>query len=484
MTMDDFAKIVKQANILSNAKPDIIFRLLQALGAKGAIGGSGKAQENRVSDRSPSESVIKKWLNGDRKPEAIRYFPNLKVEDKNRAYDFLKKITGKEQWIKLRDLFREWHNNNQNEDKEFYIDTETDDFITFSTSFWRQFVSFFPLLRMWDEAEEWYPEKETNQNISKDKMAIEMIDVFKERYIQYKVYDFLPKEINSIMDSLYIYRGILDEQAKLNNKESVVFDCDTVSKCRKMYCKWSPDFDYFVFDACIHCGDYWGFKFSGESILLKFDKGFDYESVPTNTWLKKRFKYVFVDSNSIEASQLNDEEMSWKECQGEVIIANIDHLINYDSSDATDYPIIEDCYELIDGMLVLESMIDEFLIAVNEKIIKKYEGITLDDKSRMLYNSVKQYRQTLKKFKKNLREFRDLSKEKDEYLSDRAFIETFSMYSSFSNYEVSPKPRFPFSECYLDQQEADKVISCLCRCHEELRELYTEILNFGKNCVS
>ena len=45
-----------------------------------------------------------------------------------------------------------------------------------------------------------------------------MVDVFKERYIQYRVYDFLPKEINSIMDSLYIYRGILDEQAKLNNK--------------------------------------------------------------------------------------------------------------------------------------------------------------------------------------------------------------------------------------------------------------------------
>ena len=157
-----------------------------------------------------------------------------------------------------------------------------------------------------------------------------------------------------------------------------------------MYCKWSPDFDYFVFNACIHRGDYWEFKFSGESILFKFDKGFDYESVPTNTWMKKRFKYAFVDSNSIEASQLNDEALSWKECQGEVIIANIDHPIDYDSSDATDYPIIKDCYELIDGMLVLESMIDEFMIAVNEKIIKKYEGITLDDKSRMLYNAVKQ----------------------------------------------------------------------------------------------
>lgn len=71
---------------------------------------------------------------------------------------------------------------------------------------------------MWDEAEEWHLEKESNQNIIKDKIAIEMVDVFKERYIQYRVYDFLPKEINSIMDSLYIYRGILDEQAKLNNK--------------------------------------------------------------------------------------------------------------------------------------------------------------------------------------------------------------------------------------------------------------------------
>ena len=45
MTMEDFAKIVKQANILSNAKPDIIFRLLQALGAKDAISESGKRKK-------------------------------------------------------------------------------------------------------------------------------------------------------------------------------------------------------------------------------------------------------------------------------------------------------------------------------------------------------------------------------------------------------------------------------------------------------
>ncbi len=476
MEMDDFAEVVKKSHLVANDKTKIIFQLLQVLGAKGAVSDATMCGENRVSNQSPSKSVIQRWLTGKSKPGVSRYFPNLKVENEKKAHDFLRKTAKKDQWIELRDLFIDWYNRNQNTDTDFYVDTETDDFITFSTSFWRQFVSFFPPLRMWDDEEEQYTEKENNS--FRSKIANEMIDTFKEEYMRYRIYEFIPKEINRIIDSLSIYYEILDERRKMS--ESIISDSNSEQKFGRMYCKWAPEFDYFIFNEVTYREGYWELRLAEKSFIrFRFDE--DLDKVPTNTWLTTRFRYIFVDSSNFEDIQSGDEALLWKESKGDIIIINIDFPIDHNSLVDEDYFIIEDCYVLIDGMLALEYQINEFMIAVKEKIIIKYENINFDDNSRLLYNAIRRYRRLLKKFTKNLIKFRKLPKVKDEYLSDKALKENFGIYPAFHDLDISEKPQFPFSECYLDQDEADKVKSCLWRCHGSLLELYTEIYNFEES---
>lgn len=90
---------------------------------------------------------------------------------------------------------------------------------------------------------------------------------------------------------------------------------------------------------------------------------------------------------------------------------------------------------IIDEMLEMTSSVDKFKEAVNEKIIKKYNDVMLDADSRQIYNDIKRYKRSLKNFKKALSAFKNQEKEKSQYFSDRALINSFGMYSAFSDYE-------------------------------------------------
>lgn len=458
MKMKDFAEIVKKSHLAGNNKKKIIYLLLQALGAKDACGESARGRSDQ--EQSPSDSTIQKWLSdSSNKPGVSRYFPSLKVENENKesAQKFLRRTSKEDQWKELRDLFKKWREENP-DDEEFCVKTETDDFDAFSTSFWWQFTKFFDSLDLWDGAKD---DAEDSRIKTHDSIIDEMIGIFKESFMQYRVYEFIPKEINNIFDSLHVYGN--------------VSACDSKQKFKKMYCKWFPNYEHFVFCEAIYRNCRWELRIPGECIFLKFDESFDYDMTPTNTWITGRIKYAFASPDLLEGAQVDDETDLWKECQGKIIIVAIDLSVDEEN------PFIEDCYVLIDGMLEQGFAVDEFIAVINEKILKKYGDVLSDYDSRRLYNDIKQYRKLLKRFKKNLDKFRNLQKKKSEYLSDQAFIKTFGMYSSFSDFEASPKPAFPFSEVYLDPDEADKVISCLRRCHENLIELYAVIFSYEEN---
>lgn len=88
MTMKEFAKIIQQSKIAGNNKKKIIYKLLQALGAKDAVSDASMAGEWKESNQSPSDSTIQKWLDNRCAPSTKSYFPNLKVENEENAYDF------------------------------------------------------------------------------------------------------------------------------------------------------------------------------------------------------------------------------------------------------------------------------------------------------------------------------------------------------------------------------------------------------------
>lgn len=471
MEMKEFAEVIKKSHFAGNNKIKIIQMLLKALGAKPAVSESAEGVYDDITGQSiiqsPSSDTIKKWFKGG-EPDTKRYFPSLTVENKEEeAHKFLRKLTGSDKWIELRNLFKEWRDKSQS-DEPFYINTETDDFHTFSTSFWQQFVSFFKSLRMWDDAEEPY---------QKQSIKDEMITIFKEEFIQYRVCEFIPKDIENVIESLYIYREIWDEGVKLAMNEIPASDCDAVYNSKKMYCKWFSDHDNFVFYAVVGFNGFWKLQIPGECILLKFPESFDPDMMPANTWMTESLEYAIVNPIP-EDGKFDGEDLPWKECQGDIIFIDVDIPIktSEDASDDEDCPIIEDCYVLIDGMLALDSLIDSFITIIKEEIIKKYEGVAFDNDSRQLYNGIKQYRKSLKKFKKDLIKFRNLEKEKSQYLRDQALLKSFNAYQAISDYESSPKPHYPFSECYLDPEEAKKVVSELNHYHQSLIKLFTEII--------
>lgn len=478
MDMNEFAEVIKKSGILGKNKKKIIYQLLQALGAKDAVSQPSKEVSGGTSERSPSDSTIQKWLsNKNNKPRCISYFPQLKVEKAGKSvHKFLREYLEGDRWIQLRDLFKEWHNNHQNADAEFYINIETDDFITFSTSFWKQFVSFFESLRLWDDEEEPHPETVENPGKFKGCISDEILDVFKEKFAQYKIYEFIPKDIEMITQSLSIYRQILNEDIKLTAYVNAASECDDTQKFKRMYCKCSLDYKYFLFYAAAQHNVFWEMKMPEGCVLLKFPRSFDYNITPANTGNTEIFKYAFVNPKIPINAQIDDSTLQWKECQGKIIIAEVD--IPADG----DFSIIEDFHVLIDEMLLQDSLVEQFTTDIDEKIIEKYESITFDDNSRLIY-AIKQYKKILKKFKEYLIRFKNLQKEKDEYLNCQALIKQFGIYTSFSDFESPPKPSFPFSECYLHPEEACEVKSKLYHCHKSLMELYAEIFSYGENHV-
>ena len=485
MKMDEFAEIIKGSNIAGNRKTEIIYLLLQYAGAKESVSMSARGVPDHTSNRSPSTSTIQNWLSEKGSPRVSSFFPEGRIVNGEQAHDFFRNKAKTDQWIVLRERFREWRKNNQKVDDFFCINTETDDLITFSTSFWRQFASYFNL-SMWDVVEEQHSETESGQKSSNGKIINEMIGVFKEKFMEYKFYKIIPKDIRNIIDSLYIYRKILDENTERIEHESIGAGSDTI---KKMYCKWFDNEECFIFYAATCSKFAWKVETPEGYILLKFDKSFEIDEMPTNTWMIRNFKYAVVDSRIPEGGQFDDEVLPWKECQGEIIIIDIPIKARASVNEGTatnekgliddNYPIIEDCYVFIDRMLALDSSIEEFMVTINEKIIKKYEGILFNDtNSRILYNDITQYRKSLKKFKECLNKFRNLQKEKSEYINAQMLIKSFEAYSAFSDFKASPKPTFPFSECYLDPVEASKVESELYHFHGNLRELYASIFSY------
>ena len=467
--MKEFAEIIKKSHIAGNNKKKIIYQLFQAAGAKGA--------SYHTSCQSPSETTIQNWLSEKKgKPGVSRYFPNLKIENKEGACDFLWKTPKKDQWKELRDLFKEWHNNNQNEDEDFYIDTETEDFDIFNISFWKQFISYFESLRLWDGAEERQPVTKDNRKNAKSDLTYKMKAVFKENFMQYRVYEFIPKEISDVINSLGIYYKILDEKFKLSVRDAADSRCGIIQKPNKVYCKWIPNYDGFVFCIAVRHKAFWELETSDGYVIIKCNESFTHDMIPTNTPISGGYKYAVTKSSIFQDEQFDEEAFSWKECQGKIIIVDISQPIDVEETD----PIIEDCYALIDEMLTQDYMIGEFITVISEKIIKRYEGLMFDNDSRLLYNDIKQYIETLSEFKEYLTEFRNLEKEKSQYLRDLAFKKTFGIYS-FLDFEVAPKPVPPFSECYIKQDEADKVQSKLCHCHKNLIDLYAEIFDYEGN---
>ena len=390
MTMKEFAEVIKKSRIVGNNTVKIIQELFKAAGAEEAV--SGWSKTSSLSP-SPTESTVKKWFNGSR-PGVSRYFPTLRIENKERAHGFLLKTPKKDQWKELRELFREWRNDHKSTDEDFCINTETENFTTFSTSFWRQFASFFDSLKIWDDTEELYSEIGTSQE---DDTANEMVRVFGESFTRHKVYEYLPEDIDIVIDSLEVYNEMWKE---LKNK----------GESKRLYCKWFLGDESFMLCAAICCGEFWKIEMQEKSILLKFDEIFDYEKLPTNEWLTGTFKYAFGNHDIPD-----NETLSWKECWGKIIIVDINSLANWDNPADDANLLIEDWYMLIDDILELDSMIDEFTEDINDKIVEKYEGVTLDNKSRVRYNGIKRYGKALKKFKEYLGEFRNLQKQKDEY---------------------------------------------------------------------
>lgn len=470
MKLKEFVEIIKKSHIAGNNKRKIIYQLLQAAGAEGV--------SYRTSCQSPSESTIQNWLSEKGgKPGVSRYFPALKIKDEKGARDFLWKTPRKNQWIELRDLFKEWHNNSQNVDKDFYIDTETDDFDTFNISFWKQFITYFDSLHLWEGAEEPQPKTGDGRENSKSDLIDKMTAVFKENFMRYRVYEFIPKEISNVINSLNIYYEILNAQTQFTVQDGIVSEGDIIRGAKKMYCKLILDYKCFVFDIVACLDTFWELELPKECMIIKCNGDFTYDMFPTNKWVPVGFKCVVNKSSVFQDERFEDEEFSWKECQGEIIIVDIDLTIDVEET----HPIIEDWYLLIDGMLAQKHEIDEFITAISEKIVKKYEGLIFDNNIRLLYNDIKQYIETLSEFKEYLNKFRNLEKEKDSYLSDQALKKAWGIYSSFSDFEAAPKPEFPFSECYLDPDEADKVRSELCHCHKNLLDLYAEIINYKEN---
>lgn len=470
--MKEFAEIIKKSHVKGNNKKKIIYFLLQAAGAKGVV--------YETSDKSPSESTIQNWLSEKGgKPGVSRYFPDFKIEDEKGASDFLRKTPKKDQWIELRDLFKEWRNNNQNVDKDFYIDTETDDFDTFNISFWKQFIFYFDSLHLWEGAEEQQLEIEDNRENVKSDLANKMKEVFKKNFMQYRVYEFIPKEISDVINSLDVYYEILNAQTELIAKGGSISEYGLIREYEKMYCKWVANYDCFVFCAVACHKAFWELKTPEGYVIIKCNEDFTSDRVLINEWISSDFKYAVAKSSMFQDEQFDEEEFIWKEGQGKIIIVDISQLSVVEGTRF----IIEDCYDLFDEMLKQDHLIDEFTTVISEKIIKKYEGLTFDNNLRLLYNDIGQYIKSLSDFKEYLMKFRDLKKEKSQYFSDQAFIEAFGMYSSLSDFEVSPKPIYPLSECYLNLDEARKVQSELCRCHKNLIELYAEIINYEGNCT-
>lgn len=466
MKLKEFVGIIKKSHIAGNNKRKIIYQLLQAAGAEGV--------SYRTSCQSPSESTIQNWLSEkEGKPGVSRYFPALKIKDEKGARDFLWKTPRKNQWIELRDLFKEWHNNSQNVDKDFYIDTETDDFDTFNISFWKQFITYFDSLHLWEGAEEPQPKTGDGRENSKSDLIDKMTAVFKENFMLYRVYEFIPKEIINVINSLNIYYAILNAQTQLTVQDGIVSEDDIIRDAKKMYCKLILDYKCFVFDIVACLDTFWELELPKECMIIKYNGDFTYDMFPTNTWVSAGFKYDVIKSSAFQDGRFEEEAFSWKECQGKIIVVDIDLPID----DEETHPIIEDWYVLIDEMLTQEYLIDEFITVISEKIVKKYEGLVFDNNTRLLYNDINQYIETLSGFKEYLTKFRNLEKEKNSYLSDQTLKRTFDIYSSFSNFEVVSKPEFPFSECYLDPDEADKVQAKLCHCHKRLIDLYAEIVN-------
>lgn len=459
MTMEDFAEIIKLSKLVGKDKRKIIRRLLKAAGA----------EKVDLDESIPSDTTIYNWLkNKGNGPNVERLFPNLKLENEEVIHKNMIGYYPENKWKKLRDLFERWHSKNIT-DEEFYINTKTEDFITFDTSFWRQFVSFFIALRMWDGAEEQDSEMEgERKNLSGNYMN-EMMKVFKETFVRYKVYEFIPKSIEEIMNSLFIFHGVLDEGIELTVKDGDLLSFETGLKFIKMYCKWYPDCACFTLHAANVHKNFWELKIQEEQMIFKSEKDIDYDTMPTNIWMPGSFKYAIVSPGIIE-EQYEDEALIWKECQGEIILVGID-------MPSEENPVIEDCHLFIDRMLELDSMINEFTEVIDEKIIKKYENISFDNDSKLIYNNIQLYKKALKNFKKSLIQYRNLRKEKDAYLEDQAFTKSFDMYAAFGRHDELPKPQYPFSECYLKPEEARKVEAKLCRYHKDLMELYTEILN-------
>lgn len=466
MKLKEFVEIIKKSHIAGNNKKKIVYKLLLAVGAEGV--------SYHASSQSPSESTIQKWLSEKETPGVSRYFPNLKVKDEKGARDFLRKTPQKEQWIELRDLFKEWHNNTQNPDKDFYIDTETDDFDTFNISFWRQFISYFNSLSLWEDAEKEQLGIEDSLENDKSDWTNKMMGVFKENFMQFRVYAFIPKEINSVINSLEINYEIVNERIKLGEQDGSSSERSTILESVRMYCKWSFNSDYFSFCAVPFHKPFWKLKTLEGHVIIKHNERFTYDTFPINMWVSDDFKYAITKSCVFQDGQFDDGAFPWKECQGEFIIIDYDQPIDVNES----HPIIEDCYVLIDEMLAQENDIDKFITAIREKIIEKYEGLMFDNSSRLLYNDIKQYIDALSKFKENLTKFRDLEKGKSRYFSDQRFIKAFDMYSAFSDFEVAPKPIYPFSESYLHSDEASKVQSDLRYYHKNLIDLYGEIIEY------
>lgn len=474
MTMKEFAKIIKKSHIAGNNLKIIIRQLLQALGAKDANGES--AQGLSGQSQSPSDSTIQNWLSGGKsKPGVSRYFPNLKIENEERAHDFFRGTTNENQWKELRDLFKKWHNT-EGVGKKFYIDTETDDFIKFSTNFWRQFASFFDSLKMWDGAEQQYSELKEKQKNVKNNIANKIRVIFKENFMQYKIYEFIPKEIKDVIDSLGIYREFLDERARSSAQDAADPDCDIIQGPNRMYCKWFFNNDCFVFCVVARHKAFWELETPEGYVIIKCNEDITYD-MTSDTCVLGGFKYAIAESCIFKDEQFDDEAFLWKEYQGDIIIFDIDPPIDVEETD----PIIEDCYVLIDEMLTHDRFIDDFTTDISEKIIEKYKGFTFDNNTGLIYNNIKQYIKSLLEFKKYLTQFRNLKKEKSQYLSNQSFKKAFDKYSSFPGYEVTPKPIFPFSECYLDPDEADKVQSELYRRHKNLIDLYAEIIEYEGN---
>ena len=479
MTMKEFAQIIKKSQIGENDLAKIIYQLFLVLGAKDAISESAKAVIG--SNQSPSISTIKIWLSGKTKKIRVSsYFPSLKIENEKGARDYLWHTPKENQWKELQSLFKDWYDNRQTPDEEFYINIDTDDFETFHISFWRQFASYFSPLRLWDGAEEQHSKAKDSYESSKSNLTNIMIDVFKECFVRYRVFEFIPKEIKDVINSIGIYHKILDEMTKVSEHDVTDSKCGIIKEAKKVYCKWVPNYDCFVLCAAACHKAFWELEAPEGYVIIKCNEDFAYDRIPANTWVSGSYKYAVVKSNIFKYEQFDEESFSWKEGQGKIIIVDIDLPIDTEET----HPIIEDCYVLIDEMLEQDYLIYEFTKSISEKIIKKYEGLTFDKNSRLLYNDIGQYIKSLSEFKEYLMKFRNLKKEKSQYLSDQAFTKTFGMYSSFSDFEVSPKPIYPFSECYLNSDEACKVQSGLCRCHKNLIELYDEIINYEENCTT